>query len=200
MRQIIKLRQAYTESDLSFRFVIYAGLRFSCKHFACPNKYNCILVFTVSGVFEYQHTFNPAPRGLVPMFRASSVNWDKTEGKRAVRSLLQAGICLALCLFCPDLLDLPSWLEHCLSSLLWLCTAALGLQLIPAVSLGLLCSPCWGAARLCPNKHWAHNKRVWHVTFPSTCLKNETSLVYYRKKSYHVFIKSLAGSCLIVKQ
>lgn len=62
--EIIKLRQAYTEPDLSFRFVIYAGLRFSCKYFACPNKYNCILVFTVSGVFEHQHTLQPCCKGF----------------------------------------------------------------------------------------------------------------------------------------
>lgn len=64
MRLIIKLRQAYTESDLSFRFVIYVGLRFSCKHFACPNKYNCILVFALSGVFEYQHTLQSCSKGF----------------------------------------------------------------------------------------------------------------------------------------
>lgn len=109
MIQIIKLSQAYTESDLSFRFVIYAGFRFSCKYFACPNKYNCILVFTVSGSFVHQHTLqppSPALGGLVSMFRTSSVTWGKTAGERAVRSLLQAGLCLALCLILP----LPPWL------------------------------------------------------------------------------------------
>lgn len=199
MRLIIKLRQAYTESDLSFRFVIYVGLRFSCKHFACPNKYNCILVFALSGVFEYQHTLQSCSKGFGAHVQGKlcklGLDWREKSCEKS-----PPGWDLPCAWSCPDLLDLPSWLEHCPSSLLWLCTPALGLQLIPAVSPGLLCSPCWGAARLYPNKHWACNKKVWHVTFPSTCLKNETSLVNYRKKSYHVFIKSHAGSCLIVKQ
>lgn len=61
-------------------------------------------------------------------------------------------------------------------------------------SSGLLCSACWGAARLHANRHWARIKRAWHVAFPSTGLKNQTSSLSYRK-NYCIFIKNLAGSC-----
>lgn len=108
MIQIIKLSQAYTESDLGFRFVIYAGFRFSCKYFACPNKYNCILVFTVSGSFTHQHTLqplSPAPMGLVPVFRASSCNLGQECRERSCAKSPQAGVCLALWL----ILSLPPW-------------------------------------------------------------------------------------------
>lgn len=200
MRQIIKLRQAYTESDLSFRFVIYAGLRFSCKYFACPNKFNCILVFTVSGVFEHQHTLQPCSKGFGSHVQGQLCNLGQDCREKS-------------CEKSPPGWDLPGLVpDPALTSLTCLpglsialppcCASArlsLGCSWLQLVSPGLLCSPCQGAARLCPNRHWAHNKRVWHVAFPSTCFKNENSLLNYRKKSYHVFIKSLAGSCLIVK-
>lgn len=121
------------------------------------------------------------PRGLVTIFRVSSVTSlpqrDKIAGKRAVRSLFQAVLYLSLC----HILSLPPWLAFLAWTWPYLLVVALQLP-----SLGLLCSVCWHAARQHLNRDQAHVKTAWHVAFPSTCFKNQTSLLSYRKKLHHL--------------